>query len=338
MQTYPDEGTTPRPAGMTRRARIVAVDLSNEIDVMRRAVRIAAGLCAAVSSESPTFAKPGGEPVTVADFGSQAILLEALANGFPRDAVRAEETSVDLAAVGAVDQVTAAVGTALGRPVAAGDVAGWMDHRGGESGRLWAVDPIDGTKGMLRGEQYAIAAGLIMDGTAVLGVLGCPRLELSGIQGVLVWGGPGIGAFVGSLGEGKTRPLSVSAVADPTRARILGSVESAHGDPEVLRRIVDRLRIAGGVVRIDSQAKYAAVAAGMADLYVRPRNRVDWREMVWDHAAGAAIVAGAGGTVTDLDGRALDFSTGSLLQANRGVLVSNGALHDTVLAALAEIG
>ncbi len=191
---------------------------------------------------------------------------------------------------------------------------------------------------MLRGEQYAIAAGLIIDGAAVLGVLGCPRLELSGIHGVLVWGGPGIGAFVESLGEGKTRPLSVSAVADPARARILGSVESAHGDPEFLRRIVDRLRIAGGWVRIDSQAKYAAVAAGMADLYVRPRNRADWREMVWDHAAGAAIVAGAGGEVTDLDGRSLDFSTGDLLDGNRGVLASNGALHAAVLAALAEMG
>jgi 3'(2'), 5'-bisphosphate nucleotidase len=105
-----------------------------------------------------------------------------------------------------------------------------------------------------------------------------------------------------------------------------------------LRQVVDRLHIGGGWVRIDSQAKYAAVAAGMADVYVRPRNRPDWREMVWDHAAGAAIVAGAGGAVTDLDGRALDFASGDRLEDNRGVVVSNGILHPAVLAALAEIG
>jgi 3'(2'), 5'-bisphosphate nucleotidase len=93
-----------------------------------------------------------------------------------------------------------------------------------------------------------------------------------------------------------------------------------------------------GWVRIDSQAKYAAVAAGIAEIYVRPRNREDWRERVWDHAAGAAIVAGAGGTITDLDGLPLDFTTGDVLDLNRGVLVSNGGLHAAVLGALASIG
>jgi len=126
----------------------------------------------------------------------------------------------------------------------------------------------------------------------------------------------------------------VSGVTDPVRARILGSVEAAHGDPELLRRVVEHLGIGGGWVRIDSQAKYAAVAAGLAEIYVRPRNREDWRERVWDHAAGAAIVAGAGGRVTDLDGRLLDFTTGATLERNRGVLVTNGWVHDVVMNAL----
>lgn len=89
-------------------------------------------------------------------------------------------------------------------------------------------------------------------------------------------------------------------------------------------------------MRIDSQAKYAAVAAGMAEIYVRPRNRADWRERVWDHAAGVAIVTAAGGAVTDLDGRPLDFTTGSRLEDNRGVLVTNGFVHELLLAALRD--
>ncbi len=316
-------------------------DLAAEIELGREAVRAASRLCLAVASSGLNrMEKSEREPVTVADFGSQAIILRAIAAGFPDDAVRAEEGSIDLASAGtaAVDGVTAAVGDALDLAVTPGEVFAWIDHRGRPGSRLWAIDPIDGTKGFLRGDQFAVAVGLIDHGVPVLGILGCPRLELSGMQGVLVWGGPGMGTFVQSLGDGKVRRITVSGVTDPVRARILGSVEAAHGDPELLRRVVEHLGIGGGWVRIDSQAKYAAVAAGMAEIYVRPRNREDWRERVWDHAAGAAIVAGAGGTITDLDGLPLDFTTGDVLDLNRGVLVSNGGLHGAVLEALASIG
>lgn len=315
--------------------------LTAEIELGREAVRAASRLCLAVAAFGlDRMEKSEREPVTVADFGSQAVILRAIAAGFPDDAVRAEEGSVDLASAGtaAVDGVTNAVADALGAPVTAGEAFAWIDHRGRPGSRMWAIDPIDGTKGFLRGDQFAVAAGLLDHGVPVLGILGCPRLELSGMHGVLVWGGPGIGAFVQSLGDGKVRRISVSGVSDPTRARILGSVESAHGDPELLHRVVEHIGIGGGWVRIDSQAKYAAVAAGMADIYLRPRNREDWRERVWDHAAGAAIVAGAGGTISDLDGRPLDFTTGDVLDLNRGVLVSNGGMHAAVLAALASIG
>jgi len=74
----------------------------------------------------------------------------------------------------------------------------------------------------------------------------------------------------------------------------------------------------------------------MAEVYVRPRNKVEWRERMWDHAAGAAIVTEAGGRVTDLDGEPLDFTAGPTLQRNRGVLATNGAVHDLALEALAS--
>ena len=130
----------------------------------------------------------------------------------------------------------------------------------------------------------------------------------------------------------------MSAVGDAAGVRVLGSVESAHGDPAVLQAVIDRAGLGGGWVRLDSQVKYGAVASGMAEVYLRPRSRPDYRDCIWDHAAGAAVVEAAGGRVTDLDGRTLDFSLGARLEANRGVLVSNGRVHDLVLEALAAAG
>ena len=67
-------------------------------------------------------------------------------------------------------------------------------------------------------------------------------------------------------------------------------------------------------------------------------SRPDYREMIWDQAAGAIIVEEAGGRVTDLDGKPLDFCHGRRLTENRGVLVSNGHLHDRVLEGLSKVG
>ncbi|MEA5469572.1 inositol monophosphatase family protein [Spirulina sp. 06S082] len=62
-----------------------------------------------------------------------------------------------------------------------------------------------------------------------------------------------------------------------------------------------------------------------------PKDRQDKRENIWDHAAGAIVLEEAGGRVTDLDGKPLDFSLGEKLTANRGILASNGVIHDRAL-------
>lgn len=304
---------------------------------MRSAVRSAARLCLAVEADGPAgYSKDAGEPVTVADFGAQAVLLGVLATEYPRDTVIAEEDSRQVTRHGVEGEVAAAVSGVLGRGVSDDEVLAWIDHRGNGGLRTWAVDPLDGTRGYLRGDQFAVAVGLIVDGMAVAGVLGCPRLELSGMQGVMVWGGPGMGTYVEALAGGSPRRIAVSTVADPGRARILGSVEPSHGDPEFLQGLIDGVGLGGGWVRIDSEAKYAAVAAGIAEVYVRPRNNPEWRERLWDHAAGIAVLTGAGGRVTDLDGAPLDLTTGAMLTRNRGLLATNGAMHQAVLSAVAE--
>jgi 3'(2'), 5'-bisphosphate nucleotidase len=100
---------------------------------------------------------------------------------------------------------------------------------------------------------------------------------------------------------------------------------------------MESMGLGGGVVRLDSQAKYASVACGAAEIYLRPQSRPDYREKVWDHAAGVVVVEEAGGRVTDLHGKPLDFSLGRRLEDNRGVVATNGRIHDAVIASLAEI-
>jgi 3'(2'), 5'-bisphosphate nucleotidase len=91
------------------------------------------------------------------------------------------------------------------------------------------------------------------------------------------------------------------------------------------------------VVRADSQEKYGRVAAGQAELYLRlPRLDNVYSHSIWDHAAGTAIVQAAGGTVTDVDGSALDFSEGRKLK-NYGVIASNGRIHDLAVNAVQQL-
>jgi 3'(2'), 5'-bisphosphate nucleotidase len=87
---------------------------------------------------------------------------------------------------------------------------------------------------------------------------------------------------------------------------------------------------------MDSQAKYGILARGEVTLYLRvpSPSEVEYQENIWDHAAGAIIAEEAGGKVTDVLGKPLDFSCGIKMVKNHGVVVSNGILHDVVLKAL----
>ena len=80
---------------------------------------------------------------------------------------------------------------------------------------------------------------------------------------------------------------------------------------------------------------FGSVARGEADIYFRLPTRKGYVEKIWDHAGGVLIVEEAGGVVTDIDGKPLEFQHGIGLTSNRGVLVTNGRLHEQVLDAVA---
>ncbi len=291
------------------------------------------------------FAKSDRSPVTVADFAAQAVVAAMLGEAFPGEALVAEEAaaalrSPDHAAVAA--RVAEYVRTV--RPGVAGEaVLAWIDRGAAPAeGRFWVLDPIDGTKGFLRGGQYAVAFALVEGGAVQVGALACPELSLEGaLDGCLAVAVRGGGAWLGALEAPETwRRLRVSGEADPTRARVLRSFEDAHTNGAQIEAVMRALGSAAEPVRMDSQAKYAVLAAGGAEVYLRlpTADRPDYREKIWDQAAGALVVQEAGGTVTDLEGRPLDFSRGRRLEANRGVVATNGVLHAAVLDALRAVG
>lgn len=91
------------------------------------------------------------------------------------------------------------------------------------------------------------------------------------------------------------------------------------------------------VVQLDSQVKYAMLARGQGDIYLRPPRPAIPVEHIWDHAAGSLVASEAGATVTDLRGRALDFGRGRDLSDNCGVLACAPELHAAILRAAASV-
>jgi HAL2 family 3'(2'),5'-bisphosphate nucleotidase len=325
-------------------------ELSFAVETVRSAVRI----CRAVQGEiSPgRWDKGDRTPVTVADLGVQAVVSAALEVRFPHDPLMAEEESRELREPAWNDLLVKVTDhVRLVRPDRSEPdaILDWIE-RGQQAidpaKRYWVLDPVDGTKGFLRKEQYAIALALVERGQVLLGVLACPNLPgvlaqpESAVTGQIYAAVRGQGAQRIDLGQGDTlgarTPLRVWANSDPRLAHWCERVESSDKNHDVTAQVVERVGIQLPPDRLDSQAKYAVVARGEAALYLR-HSLSDYREKVWDHAAGVLITEEAGGRVTDVDGRPLDFSKGRELSANQGIVATNGHLHDRVLAAVDEV-
>lgn len=310
------------------------------LSVAAAALREAAQLCQSVQRrlDYGVIQKGDRSPVTVADYGSQALICRALHAAFPDDAIVAEEDAAALrSATGSTVAHEVVRHVQRVRPGAnLADVVRWIDYGSGEParGRYWTLDPIDGTKGFLRGQQYAIALALMEDGRIRAGALACPNLD----GGLLFTAASGHGAHCLDLqGSAPPRAIRVSSTREIADARLCESVESAHSAHRESSRLATLLKIKAKSVRLDSQAKYAAVARGQADIYLRLPTSRTYQEKIWDHAAGALILVSAGGRVTDVYGRELDFSRGKTLARNKGVIATNGHLHTPVIEALAEL-
>jgi 3'(2'), 5'-bisphosphate nucleotidase len=356
--------TTPKPATMA---------YNQELKVAQLAVARASILTKSVFHEKAkgTVSKDDKSPVTIGDFGAQALIIAAIKHNFPGDEVVGEEEASSLreqkdlsakiwALVKDAKLDDAESDALLGGPLRSEEemleAIDQGNSAGGNKGRIWALDPIDGTKGFLRGGQYAVCLALMVDGDVKVGVLGCPNLPVDDAapltedmgsaatdaegKGVLFSAVQGQGATSQPLTRNavtKGSPIHVSKISNVSQAVMCESVEAGHSSKGDNALIAEKLGITGKPVQMDSQAKYGSVARGAGDLYLRLPVRKDYIEKIWDHAAGDLIVREAGGQITDITGKRLNFSLGRTLTENKGVVATPANVHAEVLKAVQEV-
>lgn len=159
-------------------------------------------------------------------------------------------------------------------------------HSDGRCTGHWALDPIDGTKGFLRGGQYAVCLALIVNGEVQLGVMGCPNLPVDaakpdGPRGSLFIAVKGQGAFQRSFSDVKETPIKFSEISSTQQATFCESVESGHSSHSDSAQIAQLLGITREPVRMDSQAKYCSISRGDADIYLRLPVSATYVEKIW---------------------------------------------------------
>lgn len=162
----------------------------------------------------------------------------------------------------------------------------------------WLIDPLDGTREFVnRNDQFTINIALIQDGRPVLGAVCAPALD------TLWFGAAGLGAFC-RAGDQKAETIRTSP-AQTAKPRVLVSRSHRSDAIEQLLAGMDDYE----PVSMGSSLKFCIIAEGRADFYPRLGPTSEW-----DTAAGHAVLAAAGGQVTDTRGRPLRYNeTDSLL-------------------------
>ena len=327
------------------------IHLSVALDAVGHACRVARTIQKDLARVRE-ITKDDRSPVTVADFAVQAIVAMAIREKDEDANIVGEEHSGELrqaenAAV--LDAVVEAVNTY--RPgVTANEVLDVIDtcNHDASAKAYWAIDPIDGTKGFLRGQQYAIALGRIEDGQVVMGVMGCPNLPADLSQPLdqpdprgTIYGAvhqSGAWELPADDPNGQRKSIAATTESEGGGLRICESVEKAHSKRSDAAQIAETFGGPAQPVRLDSQCKYAVVARGQADAYLRMPTSKTYVEKIWDHAAGSIIAIEAGAIVTDITGAALDFTHGQRLETNRGVVCAAPHIHGPIIKAIDSLG
>ncbi len=185
----------------------------------------------------------------------------------------------------------------------------------GQGNRRWVIDPIDGTKNFVRGVPIWATLIALLDGDKpVAGLVSAPAL------GRRWWGALGHGAWAGKHQRAAT-PINVSGVRRLADASFAYSSLNGWADTGRLEPIVSLSLQAWRSRAYGDFYGYMLLAEGAVDVMVEPELSL------WDVAALIPIITAAGGTITDLTGRPPGDKTSAI--------ATNGALHETILTALA---
>jgi len=264
--------------------------------------------------EVAAYVKGDRSPVTLVDLLHQTQAQQMIAARFPGDGFIAEESPALQAAVLAE---TAALAERYYEAKLESELPGLP-----ATGRFtWLMDPIDGTKGFLARRYYAIAIGCFLGETPLLAVMATPRLGDSpswGIDGAIALAVAGHGAWIARREAGAELdfvPLGKPAEAAADRVRVALSLE--HAGP-----LADTVETIAGlsILRLDSQAKYLAVAAGDLEAYVRRRREDGRPDAMWDHMPGGLIAIEAGCAVAHFDASPLRWVPSPTIDLRGGCL------------------
>jgi 3'(2'), 5'-bisphosphate nucleotidase len=237
------------------------------------------------------------EPVTQADRTVNELIVRALREEFPDDGILAEE-SVD------------------------------TDRRIGRE-RVWMIDPIDGTRGFIAGTgDFCVQIGLAVRGRAALGVLYAPATD------VLYWAARGHGAWVlrpTSEAEKRLKAERLSVTGEMELSRMRLAESRSHRGPR-MESLVTALGVRAEVRSHSVGIKVGLLVERQADLYIH----LSPKTKQWDTCAPEAVLAEAGGRMTDVWGDPLRYNTPDVLNRN-GIVASNGAAHEEVIARLGPL-
>ena len=186
--------------------------------------------------------------------------------------------------------------------------------------RIFFVDPLDGTREFVaRNGEFVVMIGYVEGDRATAAVIHAPESGISWLGAV------GNGASQLDA-QGVETPISVSTVGALGDARIVGS--RSHRNP-ALEQALGALGARELVALGSAGLKASVVAHGSADAYVAPH----YAGKRWDACAADALITAAGGKLTDSRGQLIDYRS-ERLDNDRGVVASNGLLHDAIIERL----
>lgn len=356
--------------------------LEKELYEALKIVQVASKLTSKVQVEltsNEILTKTDSSPVTISDLASQYLVLNHLHAQFPDDAFIAEEDTSE-ETVQFLEEVLSLVKKYsenspsiehLSKTINLGNSKGSVN---GINKRHWVLDPIDGTKGFIRGDQFAICLSLLdKDGNVILGVVGCPNLSLSkyynpSLHGTHKFDYASLDAECGTDGyifyskaeeDFVSFAPSVKFAFDNNHFRnpflrsvrasdnnidlkkliTLEGFEKGHSSHDLQSLIKKKFHIENAL-HLDSQVKYCLLALNLGNLYLRLPTSLEFKEKIWDHAAGNCLLKSLKYNHTDaLDDLNVDFYKGGRFFLTKGVIASNLSkeLHSEIVAYSKEL-
>ncbi|KAF2848984.1 carbohydrate phosphatase [Plenodomus tracheiphilus IPT5] len=359
---------------------------TRELDLALRVVHTASLLTKRVlrslSNNVTAETKADDSPVTIADFAAQAMLISALHAEFPQDAFLGEESADALREneelgervwqlVQQAKEAFAGLSSEKGEkndpptltfPTSKEQMFDLIDlggnHTTTSSGRVWVMDPIDGTATFMQNQQYAVCLCLLTSGTQTVSVIGCPNLSLPSPftpgttkiyedtidthgNGIILSAIKGQGTYLRTMTPTSpgTDPTPIDLTRLPPKPlQDLTFIETKLGATSLAQdahKAVAHSLGANwpGTTIWSQQIKYVALTLGAADVMLRIPRTVDRYTCVWDHAGGHLCFVEAGGMVSDFHGEQIDFGQGRKIRGER-----NFGMLATMPGVFGEVG